>query len=133
MTEEEIKGIVRELVDECLSIPETSFRFGRNAFRMVIEWQNAKLTGSFLELIERARSGDKHAEAAVRLEAGRRLRAGEKLEEPFASFVADVLEKLSFPYKRSKGDQTLRRNVCALSVLWKLDKMGIRPTQNREP
>jgi hypothetical protein len=82
-------------------------------------------------LIALARRGDPKAKGALCFEGNKRIRAGEKLEEPLAGYIADVLMEVVFDYKRNKADKNVGRDLLIMKVLMELEKQGIPPTANR--
>jgi hypothetical protein len=103
LTCEEIEKRVADLVDKYLQpIAHLEGKpAGWNLYRRVIELMNANATGSFRDLVERARSRDEWAGGALCLEAARRVSVGEKLEGPLADYVTEMLLQRGFKYKRT--------------------------------
>ena len=84
---------------------------GRNLYIMAIELKNNSLP----DLIARARKGNKKAEGALCIEASQRIAAGERLEEPLAGYVLELLmQKHVFNYKRNKADKNLGRDLLTI-------------------
>jgi hypothetical protein len=132
MNDEEAQ-LTKELVDEWLPkirIPNAADGkpTGRKLCLMVVELIKETLP----DLIARAQKGDRQAAGALCIEASKRIAAGERLEEPLASYVIEALMRPVLKYKRTKGDKTLIRDLLAIKVLSELKKHGVNPTSGEK-
>lgn len=110
MNPEDIKKLVKEEVDKWLGKIPASFAdkpLERNLYLIALELMNAKATNSFPDFIRRARKGDQIAEGALCIEAANRIKAGEKLEEPLAAYVVDLLAQRASKYKKPRETKML--------------------------
>ena len=129
MTPKEAKAFTASIVDEWIG--KIRVEFDGKPLGLNLHLSVKALDNAAPDLIALARKGDPHAEGALCIKGSNRIRAGEKLEEPLASYIADLLMQRVFTYKRTKADKNVGRDLLIMKVLMELEKQGIPPTTNR--